>query len=450
MGLMSSARTIIFLCLLCVTAHAQTSPAFDPGKPICANYPSAQCPAPANPFSLNQAFQNKADYPISSTGGSPRPLTVAPGANGVWLSGGVPDIKYTPVTGGGNTLFAQELLQYTSVSDKTNATLGMAFNATYQTGYSSNPSDFYNFGNSLNLAAFVQAGAGHVWGIANDLVIDASYGAAPNNINNFAINTELDVTNNGWDSVVASPIGAVANLYLAGITGNYPIFSEIWVSPFQNSIATATFLGTISGTGLTFSSNTGTVIAGQAVTGVGVTAGTFIVSGSGLSWTVNLSQSVGPVAMSTYSYGAHYGMFVSNNLSIKDSTIFDGSYSTTSYQDNGTHAVGIDLSNATYRIDAINLAAGQNIAFGGGYAVNAAGGFWEVLYGGATKFYVDSAGDAIAKNSLIAQGTAATVSAGQISYSGATVANTFCGTLAGSAGCLVINVAGVTRYVPFF
>jgi len=53
------------------------------------------------------------------------------------------------------------------------------------------------------------------------------------------------------------------------------------------------FNGSISGTTLTVASITsGTIAAGQTLTGTGVTAGTTIVSGSGLSWQVSASQTV--------------------------------------------------------------------------------------------------------------------------------------------------------------
>ena len=45
---------------------------------------------------------------------------------------------------------------------------------------------------------------------------------------------------------------------------------------------------------------------------------------------------------------------------------------------------------------------------------------------------------------------APTAPAGHITYGGTTAASSNCGTLAGSAGCLVINVAGTQRYVPFY
>ena len=63
-------------------------------------------------------------------------------------------------------------------------------------------------------------------------------------------------------------------------------------------VSNAVFIGSISGTALTVSSVTsGTIAIGQTLTGTGVTAGTTITAGSGLSWTVSASQTVGPITI---------------------------------------------------------------------------------------------------------------------------------------------------------
>ena len=60
---------------------------------------------------------------------------------------------------------------------------------------------------------------------------------------------------------------------------------------------------TISGTTLTVGSlASGTIIAGMVLTGTGVTAGTYIVSGSGSSWTVSTSQSVSSTTITGTAY----------------------------------------------------------------------------------------------------------------------------------------------------
>ena len=68
---------------------------------------------------------------------------------------------------------------------------------------------------------------------------------------------------------------------------------------------------------------------------------------------------------------------------------------------------------------------------------------------------VDVTGNLIATTTVQSAGgiltaAAPTVAAGQIGLGGTTTANTNCGALAGSAGCVVVNVAGTTRYVPFY
>lgn len=87
-------RAFLFLMLLCTCATAQTSPGFVAGRPICANYPSAACPAPANPFSLNGAFQTKQDYPIVSG--------AVPGVGGVTFLG-TPSVGWVPIATSNST-----------------------------------------------------------------------------------------------------------------------------------------------------------------------------------------------------------------------------------------------------------------------------------------------------------------------------------------------------------
>lgn len=59
----------------------------------------------------------------------------------------------------------------------------------------------------------------------------------------------------------------------------------------------AAFTGVLAGTALTVSSVTGTVAIGQTIGGANVLPGTRIISGSGTSWVVNLSQTVSSEAM---------------------------------------------------------------------------------------------------------------------------------------------------------
>ena len=70
----------------------------------------------------------------------------------------------------------------------------------------------------------------------------------------------------------------------------------------QNSIAS--FSGTIGGTTLTVTGSvTGTIVVGMGLTGTGVADNTVIVSGSGTTWTVNISQTVNPAVTITGNTG---------------------------------------------------------------------------------------------------------------------------------------------------
>ena len=91
----------------------------------------------------------------------------------------------------------------------------------------------------------------------------------------------------------------VSAAYGAGQFPGYPLATAPlsgfeYVPADTGDVATmATFTGSSSGTTLTISSLTsGSVYAGQNLRGANIAPGTVIVSGSGLTWTVNNSQTV--------------------------------------------------------------------------------------------------------------------------------------------------------------
>ena len=74
---------------------------------------------------------------------------------------------------------------------------------------------------------------------------------------------------------------------------------------------------------------------------------------------------------------------------------------------------------------------------------------WAILTGlGLVQF-----GDKVTAPNTTLTSAAPTVSASQVGFGGTTAAASNCnqsGVLTGVAGCLVINVAGTTHYVPYF
>jgi Pectate lyase superfamily protein len=106
---------------------------------------------------------------------------------------------------------------------------------------------------------------------------------------------------------LVSGAGVAAGTYLVSGNGTrwtVNISQSVSSEPmnFYNSPAAVTTGSSIAGTTLTIGSVvSGTVAIGQQVTGPGVTASTYITGGSGTSWTVNNSQTVGSNALIMFS-----------------------------------------------------------------------------------------------------------------------------------------------------
>jgi len=128
----------------------------------------------------------------------------------------------------------------------------------------------------------------------------------------------------------------------------------------------AQFNGSISGTTLTVNNlQTGALAVGQQVFGIGVTPETVIVSGSGTSWTVNISQTVASEAMNTAAAGA-----------IVTGSLGSGTLTVTAVS-SGTLYVGQTVQGTSVTANTVITALGSGIVLSGsvssggtGYAVN--------------------------------------------------------------------------------
>lgn len=118
-------------------------------------------------------------------------------------------------------------------------------------------------------------------------------------------------------------------------------------------VPSSTFTGSISGTTLTSGTVTeGAITIGQIISGTGVTAGTIIVSGSGTSWVVSVSQTVSSTTISGVGGTGGTGTYITNTaLNLTSTTITGTRYSTIPYaiiaaESGGTGAdnIGIALS----------------------------------------------------------------------------------------------------------
>jgi hypothetical protein len=94
------------------------------------------------------------------------------------------------------------------------------------------------------------------------------------------------------------------------------------ISDQNPDLGPATFTGSIAGTTLTISSAiTNTIQIGQLLTGSGVSDRTYIIAGSGTTWTVNNSQTVASTSMTSTCYKAGATFTGSTNLTTLTVTI---------------------------------------------------------------------------------------------------------------------------------
>lgn len=132
-------------------------------------------------------------------------------------------------------------------------------------------------------------------------------------------------------------------------------------------------------------------------------------------------------------------------------TLFTGGSGTTTtphwYINQGTAPTTWNTAGTHFGINAVSGFAGNFLDF----HVN----------GGASVFKLDNSGNITMSGGLVSNfrlqsssnvvtsGTP-TVSAGQVGFGATTAANTSCGTITLSTGCLAINIGGTTRYIPYF
>ena len=148
---------------------------------------------------------------------------------------------------------------------------------------------------------------------------------------------------------------------------NIPSNTFVSSTGISSSAATLT-TGSISGFTLTFASSTGaTIVAGMALSGGTVQAGTFIVSGSGLTWTVNFSQSATTTTATLYTITVTQPLTISASTSINFNTSM------------GT-VVGGGFNNARGILSFVG-GGGDATAF---FFGNTAGGDYSVVVGGQT------------------------------------------------------------------
>lgn len=371
-------------------------------------------------------------------------------------------------------------------------------------------SQYLPYGNTLHSIP-IDIGVVNNAGTGSYMVLEAfPLGAQPgleiwNTVGVDGLVIQPGTSGNALQTFVGGPNAATnANWYMAAAGSGTLNFGS---SAYPNS--TATFTGTVTGnTTLTVSGVSGTIIKGQTLGGAGVTPGTVITAGSGSSWTISSTSNVGPIAMSSaqalgnplatfegvWAQGYYAGTAgsvagsltlynaTSGSITLAPTTGALGTVTATLPANTGTVA---EL-NLAQTVTALQSYTG-GIAFPDGTAQNPA-----VLLGAASASGANIAsqvlqfnyfnGSSAEKNYIIkvnvsnqmlfqttdttglflfngntfasthvSTAAAATVAAGQIGYGGTTAAASNCNVTSPTpTGCVVINVAGTTRYLPYY
>jgi hypothetical protein len=157
-------------------------------------------------------------------------------------------------------------------------------------------------------------------------------------------------------------------MYFSGFVGSGITYSYV-TQPVTTSTPAVMAGSTISGTTLTVGSvSSGTIVPGMMVTGAGIVGVCYIVSGAGLSWTINATQTVGSPTTLT---GTLYSVTVSPAMSATAGAFI---YVTTAYATvvNG----GNNVANGSYSF------IGSGGDAGNANNRNISSGDWSVVVGG--------------------------------------------------------------------
>lgn len=198
-----------------------------------------------------------------------------------------------------------------------------------------------------------------------------------------------------------------------GGTSIFPAGFCVGSNPQSRATTSATYLKGLVGEEVDVEVNTPN--APFAKIGLNVTTiGNDKYQGSGRDMAIAVGSTIGAGPSPGWSYG-----FALTN--------YNGQFPLSS----GATVVGSDTAGAVaHGIDFSNLTCSSDCFRSPGFLVNGSGA-------------VSSAG-------LEVTSAAPTVGAGSVAFGGTTAPSSNCGSLAGAAGCLVINVGGATRYVPYY
>jgi hypothetical protein len=162
-----------------------------------------------------------------------------------------------------------------------------------------------------------------------------------------------------------SIIGFSAGYYPQGASGfsSTPPTTALAPATITNSPASTTFaITSIVGTALTTSTSPA-LLAGMVISGAGITAGTYIVSGSGNSWLVSVSQTIGAIT------GTFYAMTASQSPSYSTIQSF-GSTAVPQVSPLSSYVITCNLLNNNFAIpNSLLYSFAPNATFGSQFTI---------------------------------------------------------------------------------
>jgi hypothetical protein len=160
-------------------------------------------------------------------------------------------------------------------------------------------------------------------------------------------------------------IGFSAGYYPQGATGfsSTPPTTALAPATITNSPASTTFaITSLVGTALT-TSGAPALLAGMVISGAGITAGTYIVSGSSNSWLVSVSQTIGAIT------GTFYAMTASQSPSYSTIQSF-GSSSVPQVSPLSSYVITCNLLNNNFAIpNSLLYSFAPNATFGSQFTI---------------------------------------------------------------------------------
>jgi hypothetical protein len=203
----------------------------------------------------------------------------------------------------GNAVLTPVLTSSPTVT--TTATAGVSTNRI-TVAYSSDPGTFVEEDSAVVTGAIADSVGGLSAGtILNVTAVTSGTLRKGMRIFGLGISANTFITELNVDNGARTGTGGVGT-YTVGVSqlvASTTLSTLVPITGFTDKTGPAIIVGSISGTTLSVASvSSGTLAIGQRITGTGVSANTYITAGSGSSWTVSVSQTVGAGTTITAGY----------------------------------------------------------------------------------------------------------------------------------------------------